>query len=158
MPLLSGATSFIGGLGGPVSNWIGGKEEGYGTARPGTLEFYIDKLRGVSDAKAFAIKEVIIEAKLAGATDEEIKDILRAESQEVNLGPEEYGPILRKLREEVATVENQQAKQQQQQQAAATSVSDLGSFGGSIAGFNPMTFLLILIIGGGFYFAQQQKK
>lgn len=119
---------------------LGGREQGYGQAKPGTLEWYIDKLKGINDLEAIEMAEIIIQMRLNGVGNSEIASFLKSESDEKVLGPEELNPILRKLDEVVGQAQQQQAQQQTAQQA--------GAGGLNIAGFGLLQILLLA--GAGF--------
>lgn len=118
---------------------LGGREAGYGSARPGTLEWYIDKLKGVNDLEAINMAQQLVSMKLQDPElpDQVIKQFLQSNSREKVLGPEEYGPILNKLNQDVK-------KAQAERQKAASGGGLFGGGGASQAGgFNLGGFNLL---------------
>lgn len=110
----------------PISNLFGGgREEGYGLAKEGTLAWYIDKLKGVNDKEALNLADRLISARSQGATNSQIIQFLKQNSSEGVLGPEEYNPILRKLDAEVSKQAPANARPATPKAAAASVMPDL---------------------------------
>lgn len=100
--IVSGIGSAVSGVAGAIGGLFGGgKEEGHGTTKPGTLAWYIDKLKGINDKEAVSLAknaEKLVEYhSLQGWSKSRIRsrvfDYFKNASDEGVLGPEEINPI-----------------------------------------------------------------